>query len=394
LTPGGGTHVGGFRTALTRSLNNYARKKNLLKEKEENLTGDDTLEGLTVVISAKVPEPQFEGQTKDKLGNPDVKPIVEGLFSTSLGDWLEEHPRDAEKIVGKCVLAAQARRAAKAARESVLRKGALDSFNLPGKLADCSSKDATKCELFIVEGDSAGGSAKQARDRMFQAILPLRGKLLNVEKTRLDRVIKSETILPMIIALGTNIGEMFDASKLRYHRIVLMADADVDGAHIRTLLLTFFYRHFRDLVDKGHLYIAQPPLYKISKGKDVNYAYTDEEKESVLEKLMKDIDAKTRAKMKAQIAQASEEEAGEEAQAAPEKNLAGISIQRYKGLGEMNPEQLWETTLDPERRVLKQVTVEDAEMADEYFKILMGSEVAPRKRFIQTHAKQVENLDI
>ncbi|MBI4122287.1 MAG: DNA gyrase subunit B, partial [Parcubacteria group bacterium] len=304
LTPGGGTHVLGFRTALTRTVNAYARKKNLLKEKDENLTGDDSIEGLTAIVSIKIPEPQFEGQTKDKLGNPPVKGIVEDIVATSLGDWLEEHPRDAEKIVGKCVLAAQARRAAKAARESVLRKGTLDSFNLPGKLADCSSNDASKCELFIVEGDSAGGSAKQARDRMFQAILPLRGKLLNVEKTRLDRVLKSETVLPMIIAMGTNIGEMFDIAKLRYHRIVLMADADVDGSHIRTLLLTFFYRHFKPLIDAGHIYIAQPPLYRLNKGKEIHYAYTDEEKETIIQSLMKNVDAKVKKQLEEEMAKA------------------------------------------------------------------------------------------
>lgn len=392
LTPGGGTHIVGFGKAMTRSLNSYAKKKNILKEKDGNLTGDDTKEGLTAVVSVKIEEPQFEGQTKDKLGNPEVRGIVESIFATALGDWLEEHPKDAEKIIGKCLLAAQARKAAKAARESVLRKGALDNFNLPGKLADCSSKKMEECELFIVEGDSAGGSAKQARDRKFQAILPLRGKLLNVERARLDRVIKSETILPMIIALGTNIGEMFNKEKLRYNRIILMADADVDGSHIRTLLLTFFYRHFKVLVDEGHIYIAQPPLFKISKGKNIQYAYTDEDKEKILDGLMKDIDAKTKAKMKEELEQ-SEDEEGQE-NATPEKNIAGISIQRYKGLGEMNPEQLWETTLDPETRILKQVTVEDAENADEFFRTLMGSEVAPRKRFIQTHAKNVQNLDI
>ncbi len=393
LTPGGGTHVVGFRTALSRTLNAYGRKKGLLKEKDENLTGDDTVEGITAIISVKIPDPQFEGQTKDKLGNPNVKPLVDEIVATALGDWLEEHPKDAEKIIGKCVLAAQARRAAKAARESVLRKGTLDSFNLPGKLADCSSNDASKCELFIVEGDSAGGSAKQARDRMFQAILPLRGKLLNVEKTRLDRVLKSETILPMIIAMGTNIGEMFDINKLRYHRIVLMADADVDGSHIRTLLLTFFYRHFKPLIDAGHIYIAQPPLYRINKGKELHYAYTDEEKEKIVAEMMKGLDAKLKKKLEEELAKAAEQEAAEgEAPEAPK--VGGISIQRYKGLGEMNPEQLWDTTLDPDKRVLKQVTVDDAALADETFKILMGSEVAPRKRFIQTHAKSVKNLDI
>lgn len=390
LTPGGGTHVLGFRASLTRTLNNYGRKKNLLKEKDENLTGDDTLEGLTGVISVKVPEPQFEGQTKDKLGNPEIKNIVEAIFNTAFGDWLEEHPRDAEKIIGKCVLAAQARRAAKAARESVLRKGSLDTFNLPGKLADCSSSDAERCELFIVEGDSAGGSAKQARDREYQAILPLRGKLLNVERTRLDKVLKSETVLPMIIALGTNIGEMFDIAKLRYHRIVLMADADVDGSHIRTLLLTFFYRHFKPLIEAGHIYIAQPPLYRISKGKELHYAYTDEDKNKILDGLLKNVDKKVKDELKKQTGAAE----AEEGEATPAQNIAGISIQRYKGLGEMNADQLWETTLDPEHRVLKQVKVDDAALAEEYFRILMGSEVAPRKRFIQTHAKQVKNLDI
>lgn len=394
LTPGGGTHVMGFRTALTRTLNSYGRKKGLLKEKDENLTGDDTVEGMTAVISVKLPEPQFEGQTKDKLGNPHVKPLVDDIVATALGDWLEEHPKDAEKIIGKCVLAAQARRAAKAARESVLRKGTLDSFNLPGKLADCSSSDAAKCELFIVEGDSAGGSAKQARDRMFQAILPLRGKLLNVEKTRLDRVLKSETILPMIIALGTNIGEMFDINKLRYHRIVLMADADVDGSHIRTLLLTFFYRHFKPLIDNGHLYIAQPPLYRINKGKEIQYAYSDDERDKIVNQMMKGLDAKLKKKLEEELAKAATEETAEGEEGAPTTKVGGINIQRYKGLGEMNPDQLWETTLDPQKRVMKKVTVEDAAIADEYFNILMGSEVAPRKRFIQTHAKTVKNLDI
>jgi len=393
LTPGGGTHITGFGKAMTRVLNSYAKKKNILKDKDGSLTGDDTKEGLTAVVSVKIEEPQFEGQTKDKLGNPEVKGITESIFATALGDWLEEHPKDSEKIIGKCLLAAQARKAAKAARESVLRKGALDNFNLPGKLADCSSKKMEECELFIVEGDSAGGSAKQARDRKFQAILPLRGKLLNVERARLDRVIKSETILPMIIALGTNIGEMFNKEKLRYSRIILMADADVDGSHIRTLLLTFFYRHFKSLVDEGHLYIAQPPLFKIGKGKKVQYAYTDEDKEKILNSLMKDVDAKTKEKLKQELEGAGTDDE-EEGESKPEKNIAGISIQRYKGLGEMNPEQLWETTLDPETRILKQVTVEDAENADEFFRTLMGSEVAPRKRFIQTHAKNVQNLDI
>ncbi|MEA3272897.1 MAG: DNA topoisomerase (ATP-hydrolyzing) subunit B [Patescibacteria group bacterium] len=391
--PEGGTHLVGFRTALTRSLNNYARKQNILKEKDDNLTGDDVREGLVAVISVKVKDPQFEGQTKSKLGNPEVRTAVESVMNETLTIFLEEHPKDAEAIIGKCVLAAQARRAAKAARETVLRKGALEGMTLPGKLADCSSRDASKCELYIVEGDSAGGSAKQGRDRNTQAILPLRGKILNVERARIDKMLANNEIKSLIIALGTNIGEQFNIEKLRYHRVVIMTDADVDGAHIRTLLLTFFYRHFPDLVHNHHLYIAQPPLYKISKGKQSAYAYTESEKEKIIKKL---VDAKTqkeqKEKKKKGVVEDEDIVEGEETEM--EGEVKGINIQRYKGLGEMNPDQLWETTMDPENRIMKLVTVEDAGKADETFDILMGAEVAPRKRFIQTHAKSVKNLDI
>ncbi len=384
--PEGGTHIVGFKTALTRTLNNYARNHNLLKEKEENLTGDDVREGLTAIVSVKLPEPQFEGQTKGKLGNAEMKTYVEQIFGAALSDFLEENPRDAEAIVGKCVLTAQARLAARTARASILRKGALDGLTLPGKLADCSSRESKECELYIVEGDSAGGSAKQGRDRKFQAILPLRGKILNVERARLDKMLANNEIKSLVIALGTNIDDQVDLSKLRYNRIIIMTDADVDGAHICTLLLTLFYRHFQPLVTNGHLYIAQPPLYQIKKGSDVRYAYSDEEKS----KFVKDMGGEV-----------VESEAGEEDEEAEEedakektKKSSNVRIQRYKGLGEMNPEQLWETTMDPARRILKQVTVEQAETADEIFDMLMGDDVVPRKHFIQTHAKKVTNLDI
>jgi len=376
----GGMHLVGFRSALTRTLNNYARKNNLLKEKDDNLTGDDVREGLTAVISVKVQEPQFEGQTKAKLGNPEVRTAVDSVFGEYFYNFLEEHPREAEAIIGKCLLAAQARKAAKQARETVLRKGVLDGLALPGKLADCSSKDPEDSELYIVEGDSAGGSAKQGRDREHQAILPLRGKILNVERARLDKMLSNNEIKSLIIALGTNIGEQFKIEDLRYDRIIIMTDADVDGAHIRTLLLTLFYRYFPEIIKQGHLYIAQPPLYRIQIGKEVRYAYSDEEKEREIEKL------KNR-EIKGKKLEISGEDEGEE-------KISGVNIQRYKGLGEMNPEQLWETTMNPKNRVLLKVTVEDAEKADETFDILMGSEVAPRKKFIQTHAKSVRNLDI
>lgn len=359
----GGMHLTGFRTALTRTLNDYARKNNYLKDSEENLTGDDVREGISVVLSIKLHEPQFEGQTKARLGNPEARTAVEAVIGETLGEWLEKNPADARKILERTILASKARKAAKAARETVLRKGIMEGLALPGKLADCSSNDPAESELFIVEGDSAGGSAKQGRDRRFQAILPLRGKILNVEKARIDKILAFKEIRALVIALGTAIAEEFDISKLRYHRIIIMTDADVDGAHIRTLLLTLFFRYFPELVNQGHIYIAQPPLYKISSGKRAEYAYAEEDKEEILGAFKKD-------------------------------KVLNPNIQRYKGLGEMNPGQLWETTMDPENRTLKQITVEDAEKADKIFDILMGGEVAPRKRFIQLHAKTVKNLDI
>ncbi len=394
FNPEGGSHIVGFRSALTRVLNSYARNKNILKEKDQNLTGEDVREGLTAVVSVKVAEPQFEGQTKAKLGNPEVRQAVENVFSEALSIYLEEHPRDAEAIIGKCLLSAQARRAARTAREAIIRKGALDGLTLPGKLADCSSRNSEESELFIVEGDSAGGSAKQGRDREHQAILPLRGKILNVERARLDKMLSNNEIKSLVIALGTNIGEQFDLSKLRYHKIIIMTDADVDGSHIRTLLLTLFYRYFPELVRGGYIYIAQPPLYKLQKGKDVRYAYSDEEKDKLLVEMTgrKDILKKvnTVARTDNEDKQAAD---GTEESGVGEK-VAGVNIQRYKGLGEMNPEQLWETTMNPQSRIMSQVTVEQAEKADEVFEMLMGSDVMPRKRFIQTHAKEVKNLDV
>lgn len=383
----GGMHMVGFRSALTRVLNNYARKNNILKEKDPNLTGDDVREGLTAVISVKLPDPQFEGQTKAKLGNAEVRTVVETITNDYLAAFLEENPRDAKMIISKCLLAAQARFAAKAARDTVLRKGVLDGFALPGKLADCSSKKPEDSEIFIVEGDSAGGSAKQGRDRHIQAILPLRGKILNVEKARLDKMLQNNEIKSLILAMGTNIGDQFDITQLRYHKIVIMTDADVDGSHIRTLLLTLFYRHFPDIINAGHLYIAMPPLFRMQKGKDVRYIFNEAE----LEKVQKEFGGEV-------VSVFSEDsEAGGELEGVTEMKTASgakIVIQRYKGLGEMNPEQLWETTMDPSRRVVKQVTIDDAAQADEIFDILMGSEVGPRRRFIQTNAANVKNLDI
>ncbi len=389
FTTEGGMHLVGFKTALTRTLNSYARGKNYLKEKDENLTGEDTREGLTAIVSIKLKDPQFEGQTKAKLGNAEVKPIVDAVTGEALAMFLEENPRDGEAIISKCLLASRARLAARAARETVLRKGALDGFALPGKLADCQSKDASESELFLVEGDSAGGSAKQGRDRRFQAILPLRGKILNVERARLDKMLANNEIKSLIIAMGTNIGEQFTIEDLRYNRIIIMTDADVDGAHIRTLLLTLFYRHFRSLVDSGHIYIAQPPLYRVQKGKEINYAYSDDE----LEKLKKTmINPKSEKIKKTEEVVASND--GDDGVATEVIAAGGLSIQRYKGLGEMNPQQLWDTTMDPSARMLRQVTIDDAAKADEIFDILMGAEVGPRKRFIHTHAKSVKNLDI
>ena len=389
--PDGGTHVAGFRSALTRTLNSYARAKNILKEKDVNLTGEDVREGLNAVISVKVRDPQFEGQTKGKLGNTEVKTAIEQVFGEALATYLEENPKDAESIIGKCLLSARARNAAKVARDTILRKGALEGFTLPGKLSDCSSREAEESEIFIVEGDSAGGSAKQGRNRHTQAILPLRGKVLNVERARLDKILTNNELKSLIIALGTNIGEQFDITKLRYHKIVIMTDADVDGSHIRTLLLTFFFRHFPELILHGHIYIAQPPLYGIKYGKNLEYAYAEEEKEQIINKLMKEkITTKVEVK---KTASEEEETEGEESEVL---KIGGVkvNVQRYKGLGEMNAEDLWETTMNPAHRIMKRVTNEDAEAANEIFEILMGGEVAPRKHFIQTNAKLVENLDI
>jgi len=359
-TPEWGSHMVGFRTGLTRTINKYARDKGILKEKDQNLTNEDVVEGLTAVISIKVIDPQFEGQTKSKLGTPEARGAVDSVFSEKLSEFLEENPSSAKAIIEKVFLAAKARLAARAARDTIIRKWALEWMTLPWKLADCSSRKPENSEIYIVEGDSAGGSAKQGRNRETQAILPLRGKILNTEQARIDKIFANQEIKNLIIALGTSIGETFDISKLRYHRIVIMTDADVDGAHIRTLILTFFFRYLRNIIDGGFLYIAQPPLYKLAKWKQSWYVFSDDEKEKIM----------------------------------VEHNIVGENIQRYKGLWEMNPDQLWETTMDPETRKMYKVTVEDAKKADEIFKILMGCEVAPRKRFIQSRAKQVKNLDV
>jgi len=359
----GGTHLTGFRTALTRTLNDWARKNDFLKEADGNLSGEDIREGLTGVVSIKIKEPQFEGQTKAKLGNVEVKTIVDQVISEHLTDFLERNPQDAKVIIEKCLLSSRARKAARAARETVLRKGVLEGLALPGKLADCTSRKPEESELYIVEGDSAGGSSRQARDRHFQAILPLRGKILNVERARLDKILSSKEIKNLIIALGTAIAEDFNIDKLRYHRIIIMADADSDGNHIRTLILTLFYRYFKEIIEKGYLYIAQPPLYKIQAGKKVEYVYTEDGKDKILASFKKE-------------------------------KITNPSIQRYKGLGEMNPEELWTTTMNPENRILLKVTIEDAQEADRIFDTLMGEEVPPRKKFIQTYAKKVKNLDI
>lgn len=356
----GGSHLAGFKTALTKSINLYSRKRGWLKDTDQNLSGEDVREGLTAVVSVKLSEPQFEGQTKAKLGNSEVRTAVEAVVEEALGYFLEENPSFAKNIVDKSISALKAREAARKAREIVRRKGALEITSLPGKLADCSEKDAGRCELYIVEGDSAGGSAKQGRDRHFQAILPLRGKILNVEKARLDKILNNEEIRIMITAMGTGIGEDFDLKKLRYGRIIIMTDADVDGSHIRTLLLTFFYRYMRELLTGGHIFVAQPPLYKLKKGKAEKYAYTEAERDEIVSTMGGD----------------------------------GIGIQRYKGLGEMNPDQLWETTMDPEHRIMRKVSLEDAVSADETFTILMGDRVDLRRAFIETYAKEVRNLDI
>jgi DNA gyrase subunit B len=354
----GGTHLSGFKSALTRTINDYAKRNGFLKG-DESLSGEDVREGLTAIISVKLQEPQFEGQTKGKLGNAEVAGAVQTVVNESLGAFLEENPQYARKIIEKCLTAARAREAARKARELVQRKGGLDSFSLPGKLADCTERDPSKAELYIVEGDSAGGSAKQGRDRRFQAILPLRGKILNVEKARLDKILQNNEIRTLITALGTSVGDQFDGSKLRYHRVIIMTDADVDGAHIRTLLLTFFYRHLEQIILDGHLYIAQPPLYRVKAGKEESWAFTEEQREAAIKKL------------------------GEKSE-----------VQRYKGLGEMNPDQLWYTTMDPNVRTLMRVNIEDGVTADETFDMLMGAAVPPRKKFIQTHAREVQNLDV
>ena len=356
----GGTHLSGFKTAMTKVVNDYARKNGILKEKDSNLLGEDIREGLTAVISVKLPEPQFEGQTKTKLGNTAVRGVVDSVTVEEIGAFLEENPTTARIIVDKALRAQRAREAAKKARELTRRKSVLESTSLPGKLADCAEKDPEKSEIFLVEGDSAGGSAKQGRDRHIQAILPLRGKILNVEKSRLDKILSSEEIRNMITAFGCSVGEDFDLEKVRYHKIVIMTDADVDGAHIRTLLLTFFFRYMRPLIENGYVYIAQPPLYKVKKQKKEYYVYSDKELNVLLEQL----------------------------------GRTGIELQRYKGLGEMNAEQLWETTMNPETRTLLQVSIEDASMADEIFSMLMGDKVAPRKEFIEENARFVRNLDI
>jgi DNA gyrase subunit B len=389
-TSEGGAHLTGFKMALTRLINNYAKKNNLVKEADGGFTGDDVLEGLTAVVSVKLPEIQFEGQTKSKLGSMEAQGAVSTVFGDAFSTFLEEHPDEGKAIVNKVLLALRARKAAKAAKDSIMRKGALEGMTLPGKLADCQTRDAEEAELFIVEGDSAGGTAKMGRDRRTQAILPLRGKILNVERARLDRMLGSQEIKNLVIAMGTSIGDTFDISKMRYHKIIIATDADVDGSHISTLILTLFYRYFRDVLDAGYIYIAQPPLYKIKKGKEITYAYSDDEKRKVLGSV--EIE-------EVQEVEAGEQEEGENEEGEPEevmvkgKRTQKISVQRYKGLGEMNAEELWETTMDPGRRILKQVKIEDAEEANQTFDMLMGSEVAPRKSFIQSNAK-LANLDI
>ncbi|MGB2580640.1 MAG: DNA topoisomerase subunit B [Minisyncoccia bacterium] len=386
----GGTHVTGFRTALTRRINDYARKNNFLKEADENFTADDVREGLTSAISVKMREIQFEGQTKGKLGSVEARGAVEKVFGEALGLFMEENPDDARAIVNKVILALRARKAAKAAKDSVLRKGALEGLTLPGKLADCQTNKAEDSELFIVEGDSAGGSSKQGRDRKTQAILPLKGKILNVERARLDRMLESNEIKSLVIALGVGIGDVFDLSKLRYHKIIIATDADVDGAHIRALLLTLFYRYFKKVIEEGYIYIAQPPLYKIKRGKEIVYAYSEEEKIAFLGKDVSLLEVVEEAE--GGVAEEGTEAEMAEAEEKNTKRAPKISLQRYKGLGEMNPEELWETTMDPKTRILKQVTIDDAVDADKAFDVLMGEDVAARKSFIQSNAK-LANID-
>ncbi|HEX7260024.1 MAG TPA: DNA topoisomerase (ATP-hydrolyzing) subunit B [Candidatus Saccharimonadia bacterium] len=414
--PEGGTHLTGFRSALTRVVNDYSRKNGLLKEKEDSLTGEDVREGMTAVISVKLPDPQFEGQTKAKLGSPEVRGVVEQVVNEWFSYYLEENPQEARKIVGKATLSARARLAARAARDTVIRKGALDGFTLASKLADCRTKDVNRSELYIVEGDSAGGSAKAGRDSEFQAILPLRGKILNVERARLDRMLGNNEIKNLIVAMGTGIGDQFEIAKLRYGHVIIMTDADVDGAHIRTLLLTFFYRHVPEIISGGHLYIARPPLYLVQAGRKKTYAYTEEERDAIIDRLIEEKAAHKKAKKdEADAAEAAAAEQGGEFEqindsaSAPdpddeelalsdeERNrlkMAGASIQRYKGLGEMNADQLWDTTMNPENRIMLQVSIDDAEKADAIFNKLMGEEVLLRKNFIQTHATVVSDDDL
>jgi DNA gyrase subunit B len=384
----GGTHLVGFRTALTRSLNNFAYKNGILKEGGISVTGDDFREGFTGVISVKVPEPQFEGQTKTKLGNSEVKSIVEGVIGQSLQSWLEDNPADAKRIIDKALKAAEAREAARKARDITRRKNALTTGGLPGKLADCSINDPEHCELYLVEGDSAGGSAKQGRDRRFQAILPLKGKILNVQKARMNKILENEEIRNIFTAIGAGVADEFDPAKVRYGKIIIMCDADVDGSHIRTLLLTLFYRHMKELIELGHVYIAQPPLYKVKKGKQELYAYDEDERTDLVKRLQTEKGGK---KEKEQTAVAEEEEAPEEG---AQVLSSGIVISRFKGLGEMNPEQLWSTTMNPETRTVLQVSIENAADADRTFSILMGDEVEPRRQFIEKNAKYVRNLDV
>lgn len=381
----GGTHVTGFKTALTRTLNTYSKKNNVSKE-DDAFTGDDVLEGLTAVISVKIREIQFEGQTKAKLGTVEARGMVEEVFGDAFAAFLEENPDDARSIIQKAILAMKARKAAKAAKDSILRKGALEGMTLPGKLADCQTRDASESELFIVEGDSAGGTAKTGRDRRTQAILPLRGKILNIERARLDRMLGSEQIKNLVVALGTAIGDTFDVSKLRYHKIIIATDADVDGAHIRTLLLTLFYRYFKPLIEGGFIYIAQPPLYKVKRGKEILYFYTEEEKVKALGKEIDEIQ-EIEEEGRGDLLEAAEAEEDEK------KKSQKVSIQRYKGLGEMNADELWETTMDPEHRILKQVAIEDAQDADKVFDMLMGTDVPARKSFIQSNAQKA-TIDI
>jgi DNA gyrase subunit B len=358
--PDGGTHLTGLRAALTRVLNDYVRKAKLTKDGEASLVGEDVREGLTAILSVKIAEPQFEGQVKAKLGNPEVKGQVESVVVEGLSVYLDEHPNEARMIAEKCLATAKAREAARKARELIIKKGFFDTISLPGKLAGCTDKDPMRCEIYLVEGDSAGGSAKQGRDREFQAILPLKGKILNVEKASEEKMLAHDEIRALVTALGTGLKEQFDLTRLRYHRVIIMTDADVDGSHIRTLLLTFFYRYMPELIEQGHLYVAQPPLYRIQAGKEHHWVYSEEEKERLLHKL----------------------------------ENKKVEVQRYKGLGEMSPEQLWQTTMDPETRTMLRVEIEDAAKADQVFHMLMGEEVPPRKAFIQAHARSVRNLDI